>query len=113
ATDLKRLQGALPGEVDVVDRTLDDSRWIIAAGAAEAPTTYHLYERGSGRIDQLFASRPELKGYRLAPMRGVSISARGGLGLVSYLPLPEEGGPRPKGPLPMGVLGDRGPVGAR
>src|SRR5215470_14988558 len=36
ATDLKRLQGALPGEVDVVDRTLDDGRWIIAAGAAEA-----------------------------------------------------------------------------
>jgi hypothetical protein len=61
ASDFERLQGALPGEVDVVDRTLDDRRWIIAAGAAETPTTYHLYERGSGRIDELFAGRPELK----------------------------------------------------
>ncbi len=109
ATDLKRLQGALPGEVEVVDRTLDDSRWIIAAGAAEAPTTYHLYERGSGRIDELFASRPELKVYRLAPMRGVSISARDGLELVSYLTLPEEGRPRPKVPLPMVMLVHGGP----
>ena len=109
ATDLKRLHGALPGEVEIVDRTLDDRRWIIAAGAAEAPTTYHLYERGSGRIDELFASRPELKGYRLAPMRGVSISARDGLELVSYLTLPEEARPRPKVPLPMVLLVHGGP----
>jgi dipeptidyl aminopeptidase/acylaminoacyl peptidase len=109
ATDLKRLQGALPGEVDVLDRTLDDSRWIIAAGAAEAPTTYHLYERGSGRIDELFASRPALKAYRLAPMRGVTISARDGLELVSYLTLPEQARPRPKAPLPMVLLVHGGP----
>jgi dipeptidyl aminopeptidase/acylaminoacyl peptidase len=109
ATDLKRLQSALPGEVEVADRTLDDSRWIIAAGAAEAPTTYHLYERGSGLISELFASRPELKIYRLAPMRGVSISARDGLELVSYLTLPKEARPRPKAPLPMVLLVHGGP----
>ena len=50
AADLKHLHGELPGEVEVADRTLDDTRWIVAAGAAEQPTTYHLYDRGSGDI---------------------------------------------------------------
>jgi dipeptidyl aminopeptidase/acylaminoacyl peptidase len=109
ASDLKHLQGALPGEVEVVDRTLDDSRWIVAAGAAEAPTTYHLYERDSGRITELFASRPELKVYRLAPMRGVTIRARDAHELVSYLTLPDEARPWPKAPLPMVLLVHGGP----
>jgi len=109
ASDLKRLHGALPGEVEVVDRTLDDSRWIVAAGAAEAPTTYHLYARDSGGITELFASRPELKVYRLAPMRGETIRARDGRELVSYLTLPEAARPRPKAPLPMVLLVHGGP----
>jgi dipeptidyl aminopeptidase/acylaminoacyl peptidase len=109
AADLKHLQGALPGEVEVADRTLDDSRWIVAAGAAEAPTTYHLYDRSSGSITELFATRPELKLYRLAPMRGEVVRARDGLGLVSYLTLPEGARPRPKAPLPMVLLVHGGP----
>ena len=109
AADLKHLQGALPGEVEVADRTLDDSRWIVAAGAAEAPTTYHLYDRGSGSITELFATRPELKVYRLAPMRGEVVRARDGLELVSYLTLPEGARPRPKAPLPMVLLVHGGP----
>ena len=109
ASDLKHLQGALPGEVEIADRTLDDSRWIVAAGAAEAPTTYHLYDRNSGSITELFATRPELKAYRLAPMRGEVIRARDGLGLVSYLTLPEGARPRPRVPLPMVLLVHGGP----
>jgi dipeptidyl aminopeptidase/acylaminoacyl peptidase len=109
AADLKRLQDALPGEVEVLDRTLDDSRWIVAAGAAEAPTSYHLYERGSGRIGELFTSRPELEAHRLVPMRGLSLRARDGLELVSYLTLPEGARPRPKAPLPMVLLVHGGP----
>ena len=109
AADLKHLHATLPGEVEVADRTLDDSRWIVAAGAAEAPTTYHLYDRGSGEVTELFATRPELKVYRLAPMRGEVIRARDGLELVSYLTLPEGARPRPKAPLPMVLLVHGGP----
>ena len=98
ATDLKHLHVVLPGEVEVADRTLDDSRWIVTAGAAEAPTTYRLYDRSSGDITELFATRPELKVYRLAPMRGEVIRARDGLELVSYLTLPAGARPRPKAP---------------
>src|SRR5581483_5170957 len=109
AADLKRLHGALPGEIEIADRTLDDSRWIVAAGAAETPTTYHLYERASGKVTELFATRPELKVYALAPMRGEVIRARDGLELTSYLTLPEGASPRPKAPLPMVLLVHGGP----
>jgi dipeptidyl aminopeptidase/acylaminoacyl peptidase len=109
AADLKHLHAELPGEVEVADRTLDDSRWIVTAGAAEQPTSYHLYDRNSGDITELFATRPELKVYRLAPMRGQVIRARDGLELVSYLTLPQGAQPRPKAPLPMVLLVHGGP----
>jgi dipeptidyl aminopeptidase/acylaminoacyl peptidase len=109
AADLKHLHATLPGEVEVADRTLDDTRWIVAAGAAEAPTTYHLYDRRSSEITELFATRPELKAHALAPMRGEVIRARDGLELVSYLTLPEGARPRPKAPLPMVLLVHGGP----
>ncbi len=54
AADLKFLHGELPGEIGVADRTLDDDRWIVTSSAAEAPGTYHLYERGPGRLTALF-----------------------------------------------------------
>jgi dipeptidyl aminopeptidase/acylaminoacyl peptidase len=109
ADDLKRLHGLLPGEVSIADRTLDDSRWIVVASAAEAPATYHLYERGTGKIAGLFATRPDLEPYRLAPMRGNIVRARDGLELVSYLTLPADAKPQPKAPLPMVLLVHGGP----
>ncbi|HJU33386.1 MAG TPA: S9 family peptidase [Hyphomicrobiaceae bacterium] len=109
ASDLKRLQGALPGQVEIADRTLDDSKWIVVAEAADAPATYHIYDRGSGRIAELFQTLPELKSHRLLPMRGETIRARDGLELVCYLTVPADARPRPKSPLPMVLLVHGGP----
>jgi dipeptidyl aminopeptidase/acylaminoacyl peptidase len=111
AGDLKYLHGALPGEIGIPDRTLDDRRWIVTASAAEQPGTYHLYERDTGKLTELFATRPELAPYRLAPMHGEVIRARDGLELVSYLTLPAREGDRPKAPLPMVLLVHGGPWG--
>ena len=109
ADDLKFLHGELPGEIGVADRTLDDDRWIVTASAAEAPGTYYLYERGPKKLTKLFASRPELKAYRLAPMRGEVIKARDGLELVSYLTLPAGSGLKLPAPLPLVLLVHGGP----
>jgi len=109
ADDLKQLHGQLPGEINVVDRTNDNSRWIVVASAAEASATYYLYERASGEITELFPTRPELKSYRLAPMRGETVRSRDGLELVSYLTLPEGQAPKPKTPLPLVLLVHGGP----
>jgi dipeptidyl aminopeptidase/acylaminoacyl peptidase len=109
AADLKHLHGLLPGDIDIVDRTLDDSRWIVLASAAEQPGTYHLYERGKGTVSELFSTRPELEAYRLAPMRGTVVRARDGLELVSYLTLPAGKSRELAAPLPMVLLVHGGP----
>ena len=109
AADLKHLHAELPGEVDIADRTHDDSRWVVVAGAAEAPATYHLYERKGRKLTKLFEAREELKPYRLAPMHGEVVRSRDGLELVSYLTLPAGEGKRPKRPLPMVLLVHGGP----
>ncbi|MBX9591148.1 MAG: S9 family peptidase [Hyphomonadaceae bacterium] len=109
AGDLKRLHGLLPGNIDIADRTEDDSRWIVLSSAAESPGTYHLYERDRSTVTDLFTVRPELKSYRLAPMHSEIISARDGLQLASYLTLPEDEDRRPKAPLPMVLLVHGGP----
>jgi len=111
ARDLKHLHANLPGDISVADRSNDNRRWIVATSAAEAPSTYYLYERGSGEITELFASRPELKSYALAPMGGELVRSRDGLELVSYLTLPQAEAPRPKAPLPMVLLVHGGPWG--
>jgi dipeptidyl aminopeptidase/acylaminoacyl peptidase len=109
AADLKHLHGELPGEVDIADRTRDDSRWVVVASAAEAPATYHLYERKSRTLTKLFEAREELKPYRLLPMHSEIIRSRDGLDLVSYLTLPAGEGKRPKKPLPLVLLVHGGP----
>jgi len=109
AADLKHLHAELPGEVDIADRTHDDSRWVVVAGAAEAPATYHLYERKGRKLTKLFEAREELKPYRLAPMHGEVVRSRDGLDLVSYLTLPAGEGKRPTKPLPMVLLVHGGP----
>ena len=88
ADDLKLLHGRLPGEIDIADRTLDDSRWIVVASAAEAPATYHLYERHGAKITELFATRPELDALPPVADAWRDHPARDGLELVSYLTLP-------------------------
>ncbi len=109
AADLKLLHGELPGDVDIVDRTLDDRRWVVLASSAEQPGTYHLFDRDQGTVAELFATRPELKGYRLAPMHDELIWARDGLELPSYLTLPEGKARRPAVPLPLVLLVHGGP----
>jgi dipeptidyl aminopeptidase/acylaminoacyl peptidase len=111
ADDLKRLYGLLPGQIEIADRTRDDSHWIVLASAADAPATYYLYRRDKSEVSELFSTRPELKAYRLAPMHSEIIHARDGLELVSYLTLPPGSDRKPKPPLPMVLLVHGGPWG--
>jgi acylaminoacyl-peptidase len=77
---------------------------------AQQPPTYHLLDRDRQTLIELFAARPELKAYRLAPMHAVEAKSRDGLTLVSYLTLPAEvEGDRPPKPLPMVLIVHGGP----
>ncbi|MBN4046456.1 S9 family peptidase [bacterium AH-315-P15] len=113
AVDLARLDEALIGDFVVVSQTLDNSQWIIAEDAASAPVTYHLYDRNTGNLTEMFSTRPELGPYAIPEMSSHIIEARDGLSLVSYLGLPlgsdADGNARPDEPLPMVLWVHGGP----
>jgi dipeptidyl aminopeptidase/acylaminoacyl peptidase len=115
AQDLAFLNERLPGEIAVTGRTRDDSTWMVASFAAEAPGTYHLYDRRAGTLTELFSVRPDLEAYTLADMHPIEIRSRDGMTLVSYLTLPpgtdRNGDGRPERPLPMVLLVHGGPWG--
>lgn len=111
--DFERLSKLGRGDVEVVSRTLDDSRWIAALVSDSGPVRYYLYERRTKDAQLLFVNRKELDGLELAEMRPVMIKARDGLELVSYLTLPAEAelddAGRPSEPLPTVLLVHGGP----
>ena len=111
--DLDYLATVADGELEVIDRTLDDSRWIVGFNLADRPFSYYLYNRAARRADFLFTNRAALEGATLATMHPVVIEARDGLDLVSYLTLPVEtdldGDGRPASPVPMVLMVHGGP----
>src|SRR5262249_20228302 len=113
ATDLRFLRDNLGGTEFLVDsQSEDNDRWVVTAYGPKQPLSYFLYDRRRGVLGSLFGARPELAGYRLAPMQAHVIKARDGLALVSYLPLPaDQPAPRPAAPLPMVLVVHGGPWG--
>jgi dipeptidyl aminopeptidase/acylaminoacyl peptidase len=111
APDFASLARQLPGlEFNVTDETENDRRWIVTAHKPEQPVTYLLFDRDTQQVTELFRSRPELTRHRLAPMRPVSVAARDGLELVSYLTLPADvTSAKPDKPLPMVLIVHGGP----
>lgn len=111
--DFEKLGKAQPGSFSIVSRTLDDKRWVVAYNLDTGPVTYHLWDRGTQKLEFLFSARDSLKEYQLTPMHPVTIKSRDGMELVSYLSLPLEsvqGDPkRPTKALPMVLMVHGGP----
>lgn len=124
AADLAYLRTVAPGDLEVVDRTLDDRYWIAVYLSDSSPARYYLYARDPagaaprgrpGTVQFLFEDRPALAGRPLARMYPVVVTARDGLKLVCYYSLPPgsdpDGDGRPDRPLPMVLLVHGGPWG--
>ncbi|MFQ3535426.1 MAG: S9 family peptidase [Aggregatilineales bacterium] len=113
AEDFAYLQGVSRGELDIISRSIDDSRWVVAYAPDDAPTRFYLYNRAAKQARFLFTSRPELEDVPLSKMHPVIIPARDGLPLVSYLSLPKgsdtQQAGKPDSPLPMVLLVHGGP----
>jgi dipeptidyl aminopeptidase/acylaminoacyl peptidase len=107
------LDAAAGGQWSLISQTQDDRLWTVAVERAGAPVVNCLYARDTGVLTDLFATRPELEGRVLAPMRPLEIQARDGLTMVSYLSLPPgsdtAGEGRPDQPLPLILLVHGGP----
>jgi dipeptidyl aminopeptidase/acylaminoacyl peptidase len=86
--DLQALEKGARGEPSIISSDRDWQTWVVAYSADVTPTDYYIYDRASKKLTHLFAARPELARYTLAPMKPVTIKSRDGLELVSYLTLP-------------------------
>ncbi|MCP4835936.1 MAG: S9 family peptidase [Phycisphaera sp.] len=86
--DLEALAGLVDGEVEVIDRSLDDRTWIVAYLVDDGPVQYWLWDRDQKNGTYLFTSRPSLEGLPLVKMKAVEIESRDGMKLPSYYSLP-------------------------
>ncbi|HWR26290.1 MAG TPA: S9 family peptidase [candidate division Zixibacteria bacterium] len=108
AKDMSYLRTVADGDMEVVSRTLDDKRWVVAYVTDDGPVLYYLYDRDEKKAQFLFTNRKALEGLPLAKIRPVIIKARDGLDMVSYLTLPSWMKASEK-PLPMVLFVHGGP----
>jgi dipeptidyl aminopeptidase/acylaminoacyl peptidase len=113
--DLALLRRELGAGFLIASRTHADDVWIVASDPVTEPPAYHLYNRRTRALAELFVTRPELAGASLVDMRGVEIRSRDGLVQPSYLTLPPGSDPdgrgRPAAPVPMVLVPHGGPWG--
>ncbi|AOS64554.1 S9 family peptidase [Actinoalloteichus hymeniacidonis] len=102
---LAKLEALSDGHLGEVSSDLSGQRWVVDFVHDREPATW-FYDHTTGEGRRLFRRFPTLDPERLAPMRSVTIPARDGLALPSYLTLPI--GVEPEG-LPLVLLPHGGP----
>lgn len=111
--DLQTLREELKGEVEVIDRSLDDRYWIVFEHLDNSPGRYHLYQRASRTLQFLFTNRTALEDSSLAEMRSTILRTRDNLDMVAYYTLPVGADSNmdgiPDEPLPMVFFPHGGP----
>ncbi len=106
AADIQFLEGAGKGEPSFVNMTRDMKTAVVSFASDVRSTAFYLYDRPAKKLTFLFEAQPAYEKYALAPMKPVTIKARDGLPLVSYLTLPPG---VPAKNLPMVLMVHGGP----
>ena len=96
----------LDGDVSIVSRDDADRVWYVLVNRPDRSPAFWRWDRRARKAKFLFATRPKLDGYELAPMKPVSFPARDGLRLRGYLTTPAGAPPKP---LPLVLLVHGGP----
>ena len=109
ADDFSTLTRLDPGELAISGMSHDRRHWLIAYYRDDAPLTYFHYDRAHKHARHLFSSAPALDGAPLVKLEPVTIRARDGLELTSYLSRPR--GTSTADKLPMVLLVHGGPWG--
>lgn len=106
AGDFTALADQVPGDIGIDSIDRDDRTWLVSSLVDAGSPSYWSYDRATRRATKLFATRPVLERYQLAPMTPISYTARDGLVIHGYLTTPA--GVEPKN-LPAIVLVHGGP----
>jgi dipeptidyl aminopeptidase/acylaminoacyl peptidase len=91
----------------IVDRSADDSTWLVVYVHDDGPIAYHTFDPATGASQPLLVNRPELAGYRLARLEDFCFVASDGWELSGYAMRPLDG----ELPLPTVVMVHGGPAG--
>jgi dipeptidyl aminopeptidase/acylaminoacyl peptidase len=86
--DLKYLASLQRGAFLVSSQDMSGSKWVVTYFTDDGPTSFYLYDHARHQARLLFRDRPQLAQYKLAEMRPLTVPARDGFKLVSYLTLP-------------------------
>ena len=82
----KDLEARLPDkEVSIVDRSKDETRWLVVTHGDRELGTYWFYDAREKRLEQLADPGPWLKENEMARMKPVEYTARDGLKIRGYL----------------------------
>lgn len=103
---LRNFSALSDGDVSALSSDSSGRRWVVTFSHDRDPFVTYLYDHTTGESRQLFRPFPHLDPQALAPMTPVTVTARDGLALPSYLTLPV--GVEPVG-LPMVLLVHGGP----
>lgn len=88
AADFDALRDQVPGDLGIESIDRDDRVWLVSANVDDGSPSYWSYDRTTRRATKLFATRPALERYTLAPMEPITFPARDGLTIHGYLTLP-------------------------
>ncbi len=86
--DLEAIEQIQAGEFSIIDRDHSNQTWLIAFDSDVGPVKFYVYERKTKSARFLFAHRPDLEMYDLAPMEPFVFQARDGLQIHGYLTFP-------------------------
>jgi dipeptidyl aminopeptidase/acylaminoacyl peptidase len=103
---LQNLEMLSDGDIGRLSCDESGQRWVVGFNHDRDPGATYLYDHGTGESRLLFRPLPHLDPGQLAPMQPVTIVARDGLSLPSYLTFPQ--GVEPVG-LPLVLVVHGGP----
>lgn len=86
--DMEILSELEDGDFEIVSRTYEDTKWVIAFLQTDRPIKYYLYDRLSKTAKFLFFSNSKQEKFKFAKMHPLVIKSRDGLDLISYLTVP-------------------------
>jgi acetyl esterase/lipase len=88
--EIDSLRSRVRGDIGVSRAERTDFEWLVTDAPSDGPVHYHVYDRRAGKLQFLFAHKPQLDKYRLAPMEPFSYIARDGLEIHGYVTFPPD-----------------------
>lgn len=102
-------------DIQIVSRTKEDDKWIVAFAKSDSPHKYFLYDRENKDAKFLFVANSKQADLPFAKMYPLLVKARDGLDLICYLTIPrwlDDGTGKPSSTIPL-VLNVHGGPNAR